>query len=328
MSHSYKTILKKIILKLGFGFKKDRIEACLGEEIPLQLDEKLFEGYIKAEKKNNRKNSFARWSKEDGSEISDSKTIQDDDGNTTTKVNLNARTLSNNITNNSQSRDSHAKQEIRTNGHNSGNPFVHWSINGQRDFSAGIDNYDDDSFKICKNYYLDKNHFFRINKEGNNTHPFQYSAFAVLGENSGYSDNDVKYYLGGGKPLYIIDNQGGGLFPGVGFDQSKPAVYTCLEDAKYQVYVAIVIETGKEAVATIRGGFEVESGGKIRSTSGTNCIPNGSTNSTASALGGVKAKKGDKIKFFVTANSSTNSWRILQTIGNSYTTYIGIYCLG
>lgn len=85
MAHSYKTILKKIILKLGFGFKKDRIEACLGEEIPLQLDEKLFEGNVKNSRKRKDKNSFARWLKEDGSELTDSKTIQDDNGTTHTR---------------------------------------------------------------------------------------------------------------------------------------------------------------------------------------------------------------------------------------------------
>lgn len=89
MAHSYKTILKKIILKLGFGFKKDRIEACLGEEIPLELDEELFKGNVKTAKKTTKKNSFARWFTGDGSKITDSKTVQDDVGNTVTRASVN-----------------------------------------------------------------------------------------------------------------------------------------------------------------------------------------------------------------------------------------------
>lgn len=330
MAHSYKTILKKIIFKLGYGFKNKRQEHCLGEEIPLELDESLFKGNVKRAKKSTLKNSFARWFTDDESEITDSKTIQDDDGNTTTKVNLDAKTLSNNITNNSQYRDSDAKQEIRTNGPNSGNPFVHWSINGQRDFSAGIDNYDDDAFKICKEYFLDKNHFFRIGSDGNNTHPNQYSAFAILSENTGNINSGVSYYLGQGTPLTIVDNQGGNFFPGAGNNPSRPAMFTCKEKAKYLVYVsAVVNQNDPRENCEIQAAFSVETKqGTKRNTGAINIIPIAFRKNTATVLGGVKAEAGDIIKFYIYTISPNTKWFIERTIGETYTTYVGVYCLG
>lgn len=328
-SHSYKTILKKIILKLGFGFKKDRIEACLGEEIPLQLDESLFKDNVKRAKKNTLKNSFARWFTGDGSEITDSKTVQDDEGNTETKVNLNGKTLSNNITNNAQTRNSNAKQEIRTNGNNSGSPFVHWSINGQRDFSAGIDNDDDDAFKICKQYFLDQNHFFRIGSDGNNTHPFQYSAFAILGESTGNIASGGTYYLGQGKPLTIIDNEGGNFFPGAGNNPSRPAMFTCKEAAKYLVYISAVIQIKERKDAEIQAAFSVETKkGTKRNTGAINIVPSAFGKNTATVLGEVKADIGDTIKFYIYTTAQGSSWNIKQTIGATYTTFVGVYCLG
>lgn len=137
-SHSYKTILKKIILKLGFGFKKNRIEACLGEEIPLQLDEKLFEGNVKSNKTKNRKNSFARWSKEEIPEITDSKTVQDDQGNTNTRTSLDG-TLNFITANNSADPDSSATHAIEAKG---GRPIRRYLIPEKQLVDSYISNKD------------------------------------------------------------------------------------------------------------------------------------------------------------------------------------------
>lgn len=327
--HSYKTILKKIILKLGIGFKQKRIEACLGEEIPLELDESLFKGNVKKDKKGSKKNSFARWSKEEGLEITDSKTIQEDNGNTKTETFLDNQTLSNNLTNKSQFPNSHAKQEIRTNGPSSGDPFVHCSINGQTDFSFGIDNSDDDAFKICKQYFLDQNHFFRIGSDGNNTHPFQYSAFAILTEDTGQIAHGATYYLGQGTPLTIIDNEGGNFFPGAGNNPSRPAMFTCKEAAKYLVYISALIEIQQRNDAEIQAAFSVETKqGTKRNTGAINIVPSTFGKNTATVLGGVKAEQGDVIKFYLYTLADGSSWKISRTLGATYMSYIGVYCLG
>lgn len=83
-TNRYKTVLKKIILKLGKGLKSSKKEYCLGEEIDLQLEEIIVpsEG-VKAVPPTDL-NTLARWNKSDGSELTGSKTTQDNDGNTTT----------------------------------------------------------------------------------------------------------------------------------------------------------------------------------------------------------------------------------------------------
>lgn len=329
-SNRYKTVLKKIILKLGKGLKSSKKEYCLGEEIDLQLEEIIVpsEG-IKSVPPTDI-NTLARWNKSDGSELTGSKTTQDNDGITSTENSLDGKTLTNTIQNSSQTENSSASQVIRTIGPNSGDPFTHWSINGERDFSAGIDNSDDDSFKICKNYFLDDSHFFRINRDGNNTHPFQYSSFAILSENTGSISSGSPYYLGQGTPLTIIDNEGGNFFPGAGNDRSRPAMFTCKEKAKFLVYVsAVVNQNDPRTDCEIQAAFSVQTkSGTTRNTGAINVIPKAFRKNTATVLGGVKAEAGDTIKFYIYTVSPNVTWFIERTIGATYTTYVGVYCLG
>jgi hypothetical protein len=61
----------------------------------------------------------------------------------------------------------HAIVAMRTTGANGGNPFVSWDIGGIIGWSAGIDNADDDSFKISRNWLdLTSNTRLRITQSG------------------------------------------------------------------------------------------------------------------------------------------------------------------
>ena len=330
ISNLLRLIAKPIFLKLGKGLKSSKKQYCLGDEIDIRLDDSIVGKDNVIAKPPMLVNSLVRWVDGDAKQIKDSKTVQNDDGNTRTENSLEEKNLSNTIQNNSQTENSNASQVIRTVGPNSGDPFLHWSINGQRDFSAGIDNSDDDSFKICKNYFLDQNHFFRISSDGNNTHPFQYSAFAILSENTENINSGTAYYLGQGTPLTIIDNEGGNFFAGAGNDPSRPAMFTCKEKAKFLVYVsAVVNQNDPRADCEIQAAFSVQTqSGTTRNTGAINVIPRVFRKNTATVLGGVKAEAGDIIKFYIYTVSPDVTWFIERTIGATYTTYVGIYCLG
>lgn len=148
MAHSYQTILKKLMFKLGFGFKNKRIEACLGDEIPLELDEEIFKDNVKRAKKFTRKNTFARWSDEDGSKITDSKTIQNDDGTTYTRSNQTSY-LMHQIENIGTKENDDAIYECITS-KTGGNPQFIWGKRKIQNWTAYL-NRDNNSFNISGN---------------------------------------------------------------------------------------------------------------------------------------------------------------------------------
>lgn len=317
------------MFKLGFGFKKKRVEACLGEEIPLELDESLFKDNVKRAKKFTKKNSFARWSKEDGSKITDSKTIQDDDGTTYTRSNQTSY-LMHQIENIGTRENDDAIYECITS-KNGGNPQFIW---GKRKIQNWIAYLKKSNNSFCINGQNLENpnqsgEYFRINREGNNFQPKQWCAFAVLKEDTGEIQTNTTYFLGQGTPLNIIVNEGGLLYPGAGNDPSRPATFRCKEGAKYLAYISVSIKfANDEKIGEIQGAIRIISGSEQRTTSGINAYPIGIFRNSATALAGVDAKKGDIIRFLAYCTSPGTTWKIERTLGATYTTYIGVYCLG
>lgn len=328
MAHSYKTILKKIILKLGFGFKKDRIEACLGDEIPLQLDEKLFEGNVKRAKKTTKKNSLVRWSTEDGSEIKDSKTIHDDDGTTYTRSS-DTTYLMHQTENTGEKPNDDAIYECITS-ELGGTPQFILGKRKQQNWISSL-NREDKSFSIKGQNLVDPTkagEYLRINTAGNVTFPNQYTAYATLTENTGGITNNTEYYLGQGTPLTVIINKGGYFFAGAG-NVNNPAKYTVFEKCTLLVYISGFITTDlteqTEVIARIR-----VSGSLTRSTSFLVTRPGSVTKGSAFVQNGVLGLPGDIIKFtfFARSGNSNQKWRIIKELGDTYTTFIGIRCLG
>lgn len=84
ISDLLRIIAKPIILKLGKGLKSSKTKYCLGDEIDIRLDESITGKDNVIAKPPTTINSFARWIDGDSKQITDSKTIQDDDGTTET----------------------------------------------------------------------------------------------------------------------------------------------------------------------------------------------------------------------------------------------------
>lgn len=324
MSHSYKTILKKIILKLGFGFKKDRIEACLGEEIPLQLDEKLFEGNVKANKTKNRKNSFSRWLKQDSLELTDSKTIQDDQGNTYTRTSLDG-TLNFITENNSEDPNSSAVHSLEAKG---GRPINRLLIPNKQLVDSYIDNKDY-SYNIFLNDIENKGlaaTCFRINRKGNVSHPYQYRALAILETSTGrVTGAGESYKHGSSVALRILKDVGDQFYGGDG--AGKPATLSVYEDNTYQVYMHITFNSFEDKPGELLDRVTSQSG---RIYNGRGILAGGVGNNSVGLLFGIDAIMGDIFEFSTSAFLNPYERRVSFTGSRFpvFTTYIGVYCLG
>lgn len=84
ISNLLRIIAKPIFLKLGKGLKSSKTQYCLGDELDIRLDDSVIGKDNVIAKPPTRTNSFVRWKDGDAKQITDSKTIQDDDGTTET----------------------------------------------------------------------------------------------------------------------------------------------------------------------------------------------------------------------------------------------------
>lgn len=84
ISNLLRIIAKPIFLKLGKGLKSSKTQYCLGDELDIRLDESVIGKDNVIAKPPTRTNSLVRWKDGDAKQITDSKTIQDDDGTTET----------------------------------------------------------------------------------------------------------------------------------------------------------------------------------------------------------------------------------------------------
>lgn len=291
MSHSYKTILKKIILKLGFGFKKDRIEACLGEEIPLQLDEKLFEGNVKTNKTKNRKNSFARWSKEDGSEIIDSKTIQDDNGNTTTTSTVDGelkQLIDNLSSNDSAAVVQHLRSLVKT--------MIRQEIKDKQIWDAYIDTTS--KSYIVRGQNLEDGSvaqdFFQITRRGTVKKLNQPQGLIVLETPTGNVTGNNNWYRLGSTENWttIFDNYK--IFTSLGGSSQNPLKAAVNEGGTFQFKVGIAVNTPGRATNL---QFRILTKGRQYFSFGS--VPSGLTDGYLSDNIGVIADINDELLFEV-----------------------------
>lgn len=292
MANSYKTVLKKIILKLGFGFKKDRVEACLGEEIPLQLDEKLFEGNVKNSKKNNRKNSFARWSKEDGSEITDSKTIHDDSGTTYTRSDETSYLMHQveNLSNKSFF-DAVYEAVVQSLG---GNPIYRLIRRGKQVWTLYSEKVDN-SFRISGVNEEDptqKGDFFQITTRGAVKHLNQPQGLIVLETTTGNVIGNNNWYRLGSKETWtmIFDNYK--IFTSLGGSANNPLKAIINERGTFQFKVGMLLRSPGRPT-TLQ--FRILTKGREYFSFGS--IPQGLTDGYLSDNIGVIADDNDELYF-------------------------------
>lgn len=270
-------------------------------------------------------NALVRWDK-NGKCLKNSKTVQNDQGNTNTRTSLDG-TLNFITANNSEDPESSAVHELESKG---GRPIRRYLIPEKQLVDTYIDNKDY-SYKIFLNDLEEGKggkDCFRINREGNITIPHQYTAFAVLTENTGSIAKETEYFLGQGTPLTIISNKGGYFFAGGG-SVSNPAKFTVFEENTFQVYTSAYITTSELTQTEITARIRVN-GSRSRSTSFL--IVQGNTIDKGSALvqTGVEGLPGDIItfSFYARSGGTTQTWKLIKEIGDTYTTFVGIRCLG
>ena len=71
------------------------------------------------------------------------------------------------VFNSSNTANSHGVISIYSGGASGGDPFLHWKIDEQQDWSMGIDNSDGDKLKISKNFGPGTNDYLTVDTSGN-----------------------------------------------------------------------------------------------------------------------------------------------------------------
>lgn len=332
MAHSYKTILKKLIFKLGFGFKKNRIEACLGEEIPLQLDESLFKDNVKRAKKITKKNSFARWYKEDGSEITDSKTTQDDQGNTTTLSNLDAELkelLENFSSGDSASVVYHMRSLVKT--------IIRQEIKNKQIWNAYIDSTS--KSYIVRGENLENptqvGNVFEILRNGVYKSPYQAKCTAILNKRTPVFPSDKDYQIGATLAFVKLRDTDGfnqnanNFYPGDG--NGNYGYYTCPYTGGYHIgwqFLADRTNTndlnGEVKLKLVYGKPSDE-----RSLSYLYFFGNLTFTSVSSYIT-LPLEKGNRIRWNLSINKIPNGEAYINSLGGpkEFTNFIGILFVG
>lgn len=238
-ANRYKTVLKKIILKLGKGLKSSKKEYCLGEEIDLQLEDIIVpsEG-VKAVPPTDL-NTLARWNKADGSELTGSKTTQDNNGNTTTTSTVDGELKE--LLENLSSSDAatvvfHLRSLVKT--------MIRQEIKDTQIWDAYID-------ATSKSYIVrgqnledptQTGDFFQITRTGDNLRPFQTQALAVLQTDvPNVTGDNIEYKIGTREAWSILKDDQNNFFSGGSGGQ--PFSYTTKQLGTYIIKYQLALNS-------------------------------------------------------------------------------------
>lgn len=148
ISNLLRLIAKPIFLKLGKGLKSSKTQYCLGDELDIRLDESITGKDNVIAKPPTRINSLARWVDDDSKQITDSKTIQDDDGTTYTRTDQ-ASYLMHQIENTNDNPNYSAVYECMVHERGGNAQFI-WGKRKTQNWTAYL-NRDNNSFNISGN---------------------------------------------------------------------------------------------------------------------------------------------------------------------------------
>lgn len=274
-------------------------------------------------------NALTRWNI-DGKCLKNGIATEDDNGNVFQKNSLPNDTLKHTINNLSTEPNSHSKLELRTQGENAGNPSVHWSVDGKMDYSAGIDNADDDSWKICPNFILNNSAYLRIDRTGNVTKPLQIRCLALFPRtvNNLLGDKN-EYFFGTSQSMKEVKDIGNQFYPGDG--SFGRADYTSNKNGSY--YIEIVVNFfNSEASQSSATEFlcRVRVNGTARTYENRASTPSQLSRDGILTSFIIDTDIGDKITFSIQGDQIGNR-RSISIFGSDLpliTTAIGVYCLG
>ena len=317
-TNRYKTVLKKIILKLGKGLKSSKKEYCLGEEIDLQLEEIIVpsEG-VKAVPPTDL-NTLARWNKSDGSELTGSRTTQDNEGRTVTQNSLDGN-LSNIIRNDSENEESTAVSTVETKG---GRPIHRLFIQDKQLVDMFISNKDQ-SFNIFLRNLLEPTqvgNFFSITKRGAVKLNNQPQGLIVLETTTGRVIGNNNWYRLGNKETWtaIFDNYK--IFTSLGGSTANPLKAVINEKGTFQFKIGILLRSPGRATSL---QFRILTKGREYFSFGS--IPQGLTDGYLSDNIGVIADDNDELYFEIWGGISGPAIEVSVDGGKWPKLYTGIF---
>lgn len=321
ISDLLRLIAKPIFLKLGKGLKSSKTKYCLGEEINIRLDDSIIGKDNVIAKPPTRTNSFARWKDSVGKELTDSKTIQDENGNTSTRTS--ADTLSYITSNESEDENSVAVHAVESKG---GRPINRLFIPGKQLVDSYISNTDY-SYNIFLNDIENSGlaaDCLKINRDGNVDIPFQYSVYATFDGDSVQKPSNQAYSIGTDKKMIVLENIGNNFFPGDG--SGNPAYYQWNSSYKIIVYMVFIIQKVEPNPAQMEIQCRLkQTGSRTKTIQSLSIIPGTFGKNTVQLFTGIKGVSGDRIYFDVFGAGST--WYIYNPFLPNDVNYIGIYRL-
>lgn len=224
---------KPIFLKLGKWIKSRKTQYFLGEEIDLELDLQNIGGNIDGPE-SSKINTFARWNNQKGTSIKDSKTTQDDNGNTITEADYNGPLLDrteNTLANN----QADAVKEVVVH-EKGGIPSFRWKKKGKQTWDASV-KFSDNYFSIAGSNTLDptqRGEFLNISTRGAVLKPNQPQAMAILETNvPNITGDDVWYDIGTTETWNVIEDEYNSLNPGG--SPTNPLSYTTKYKGRYLI---------------------------------------------------------------------------------------------
>lgn len=239
ISNLLRLIAKPIFLKLGKGLKSSKTQYCLGDELDIRLDESIIGKDNVIAKPPTRINSLTRWVDGDAKQITDSKTVQNDDGTTETTSTVDGE-LKQLIDNLSSSDSAAVVQHLRS--------LVKTMIRQEIKEKQIWDTYIDSTSKsyIVRGQNLENpsqvGEFFQISSLGDVLRPFQTQALAVLETNvDNVSGDNIEYKLGTRETWTILKDDQKNFFPGG--SQGQPLSYTTKQFGTYIMKYQLAINS-------------------------------------------------------------------------------------
>lgn len=318
ISNLLRLIAKPIFLKLGKGLKSSKTQYCLGDELDIRLDDSVIGKDNVIAKPPTRVNSLVRWVDGDGKQITDSKTIQDDDGTTETISTVDGE-LKQLIDNLSSSDSASVVQHLRS--------LVKTMIRQEIKNKQIWDTYIDATSKsyIVRGENLNdvsqKGNFFNIAPNGVVSRPFQPKGGIYLDSSSPTWAQNTNFKVGTNKAFTVItdedgtDTSAGHFFPG---GNGKELYYeTNYEGKFYDVRFQFLVSTSANSFCAGRmfyNGFTY----RTYATSGA-----GATTSIGNSYI-IRSKKGQRISFELRIDGASPFMRVYDPFP-VLENYIGIY---
>lgn len=290
ISNLLRLIARPIFLKLGKGLKSSKSQYCLGDELDIRLDESVIGKDNVIAKPPTRMNSLVRWKDGDAKQITDSKTIQDDDGTaeTTSTVDGELKQLIDNL---SSSDNAAVVQHLRS--------LVKTMIRQEIKDKQIWDTYIDTTSKsyVVRGQNLEDatpgKDFWEVTRRGAVKNLNQPEGLIVLETNTGPVTGANNWYRLGTKETWKVIKDNYNIFTSLGGSESNPLKAVINEKGTYQFKIGTYVRTTQPRQTTLQ--FRILTKGREYFSFGS--IPAGLTDGYLSDNIGVIADDNDELYF-------------------------------